>query len=103
MSNYVATDVYALFKKSIKKNLLCNVQNEGGGVNGFLNNVKKKLRIWGMKAPLIYLRVVLSILSSSIGDLNPVTGSITQGTFNFDTKRSLSAETFAQSYEETWL
>ena len=28
MSNYVATDVYALFKKSIKKNLLHNVQND---------------------------------------------------------------------------
>ena len=40
LSNYVARDVYALFGKSIKKNLLRNVQNEGG-VNGFLNNVKK--------------------------------------------------------------
>ena len=30
LSNYVATDVYALFKESIKKNLLHNVQNEGG-------------------------------------------------------------------------
>ena len=31
LSNFVATDVYALFMKSIKKNLLRNVQNEGGG------------------------------------------------------------------------
>ena len=41
VSNFVATDVYALFMKSIKKNLLRNVQNEG--VNGFLNNVKKTM------------------------------------------------------------
>ena len=34
-------DVYALFMKSIKKNLLRNVQNEGGGVKSVLNNVKK--------------------------------------------------------------
>ena len=39
--NFVATDVFALFKKSIKENLLHNVQNEGGGGNDFLNNVKK--------------------------------------------------------------
>ena len=31
LSNFVATDVYALFKKSIKKYLQHNVQNEGGG------------------------------------------------------------------------
>ena len=41
LSNDVATGVYALFKKSIKKNPLRNVQNEGGGVNGCLNNIKK--------------------------------------------------------------
>ena len=29
LSIFVATDVYALFKKSIK--IICNVQNEGGG------------------------------------------------------------------------
>ena len=29
--NFVATDVYVIFKKSIKKNLHHNVQNEGGG------------------------------------------------------------------------
>ena len=44
LSNFVATDVYALFEKSIKKNLLRNVQNEGGGVKGFLNNVQKNYR-----------------------------------------------------------
>ena len=31
LSNFVATDIYALFKKSIKKNLQHDVQNEGGG------------------------------------------------------------------------
>ena len=31
LSNFVATDVYALLRKSIKKNLEHNVQNEGGG------------------------------------------------------------------------
>ena len=41
LSNFVAADVYALFKKSIKKNLQHDVQNEGGGVKGFLNNVQK--------------------------------------------------------------
>ena len=41
LSNYVATDVYTLFKKSIQKNLLRNVQNEGRGVNGCLINVQK--------------------------------------------------------------
>ena len=31
LSNFVATDFYALFRKSIKKKLHHNVQNEGGG------------------------------------------------------------------------
>ena len=31
LSNFVATDVYALLRKSIKKKLQHNVQNEGGG------------------------------------------------------------------------
>ena len=35
LSNFVVTDVHALFKKSIKKNLLRNVQNEGGGGQRF--------------------------------------------------------------------
>ena len=46
LSNYVATDVYALFKKSIKKNLLRNVQNKGGGGQRRFEQCSKKLRIW---------------------------------------------------------
>ena len=41
LSVFVATDVYALFKKSVKKICNIHVQNEGGGVNGFWNNVQK--------------------------------------------------------------
>ena len=37
--------------KSIKKDLLRNVQNEGGGVNGFLNNVKKTTLLVGDGTP----------------------------------------------------
>ena len=39
--NFVATDVYALFKNSIRIKLQHDVQNKGGGGggNGFLNNV----------------------------------------------------------------
>ena len=40
MLNFVATDVYALFFKSFKKICNIHVQNEGGGVEGRLNNVK---------------------------------------------------------------
>ena len=29
--------------------------NEGGGINGFLNNVKKKLRIWFGGHPLSWM------------------------------------------------
>ena len=53
LSNFVATDVYALFKKSIKKN--CNMMFKtkwGGGGKGFLNNVKKKLHYWYGQASL---------------------------------------------------
>ena len=45
LSNFVATDVYALFKKSIKKNLQHDVQNEGGGQRLF-EQCSKKLQIW---------------------------------------------------------
>ena len=55
LSNFVATDVYALFKKSIKK--ICNMmfKTKGGGVKGFLNNVQKKLQIWRNMAPLRWM------------------------------------------------
>ena len=46
LSNYVATDVYALFKKSIKKNLLRNVQKRGGGGQRLFEQCSKKLQIW---------------------------------------------------------
>ena len=46
LSNYVATDVYALFKKSIKKNSLRNVQNGGGGGHRSFEQCSKKLQIW---------------------------------------------------------
>ena len=55
LSNYVATDVYALFKKSIKKNLLRNVQKRGGWVNGCLNNVQKNCRFGDEGHPLVRL------------------------------------------------
>ena len=44
LSNFVATDVYALFKKSIKK--ICNMmfETKRGGVKAFLNNVQKNCR-----------------------------------------------------------
>ena len=39
LSNFVGTDVYALFKKSFKNICNIHVQNEwGGGVKGRLNN-----------------------------------------------------------------
>ena len=46
MSIFVATDVYALFKKFFK--IICNIHvlNEGGGgVKGRLNNVKKNAQL----------------------------------------------------------
>ena len=58
LSNYVATDIYALFKKYIKKNLLRNVQNEGGGDQRLFEQCLKKLQIWYMRAPLINKIVV---------------------------------------------
>ena len=41
MSIIVATGVYALLLKFLQKNSPHNVQMNGGGVKGFLNNVKK--------------------------------------------------------------
>ena len=54
LSNFVATDVYALFRKSIKKN--CNIMFKtkgGGGVKGFLNNVQKNCRFGEGGHPLL--------------------------------------------------
>ena len=44
MSNFVAVDVYALFKNFVKE--ICNImfKTKGGGGKGFLNNVKKNCR-----------------------------------------------------------
>ena len=56
LSNFVATDVYALFKKSIKKNLQHNVQNEGGGGQRLFEQCSKKLRIWWRWPPLIIVK-----------------------------------------------
>ena len=41
MSIIVATGGYALLLKFLQKNSPHNVQTNGGGVKGFLNNVKK--------------------------------------------------------------
>ena len=41
MSIIVATGVYALLLKFLLKSSPHNVQSNGGGVKGFLNNVKK--------------------------------------------------------------
>ena len=54
LSIFVATDVYALFKKSVTKKCNLNVQNKGGrgeGLTGFLNNVKKNCNIGGEWIP----------------------------------------------------
>ena len=53
LSNFVETDVYALFKKSIKK--ICNMMFKtkgGGGGKGFLNNVQKNYGSGGSWLPL---------------------------------------------------
>ena len=61
MSNFVVTDVYALFMKSIKKNLLHNVKNEGGGGDQrIFEQCSKKLQIWYMRAPLIETLILVS-------------------------------------------
>merc|ERR1712001_426016 len=53
LSNFVATDVYALFRKSIKKN--CNIMfttKGGAGGQRLFEQCSKKLRIWCRLAPL---------------------------------------------------
>ena len=44
-SAFDATDVFALFKKSVKQICKLNDQNKGVGGNGFLNNVEKNCNI----------------------------------------------------------
>ena len=48
---FVATNVYALFKKSVKQICNLNVQNEGGGGEVFFNNVKKNAELAGDGIP----------------------------------------------------
>ena len=58
MSNFVATDVYALFWKSFKKNCNIHVQNEGGGgVKSRLNNVEKTALFTNVGFPNLYATV----------------------------------------------
>ena len=54
---FVATDVYALLLKILPKNHNIMFKTRmGGGVKGFLNNVKKKLHFSCMKASLKSMR-----------------------------------------------
>ena len=54
LSKFVATDVYALFKKSVKK--ICNIMfKTRGGVKGFLNNVQKNCGFGSGRHPLVSL------------------------------------------------
>ena len=55
LSNFVATDVYALFKKSFK--IICNihVQNEGGGGWKAVWTMLKNLHYWWGRASLTFL------------------------------------------------
>ena len=48
----VATGVYALLLKFLQKNSLHVPTDGGGGLKGFLNNVKKKLQFSCMEASL---------------------------------------------------
>ena len=54
LSNFLATDVYALFKKSIKKicNMMFKTKGGGGGGQRFFKKCSKKLQIWRRLAPL---------------------------------------------------
>ena len=56
-SYFVATNVYALFKKSVKQICNLNVQNEGGGgeVMFFLTMLKKSRIGWGWHPSLTWL------------------------------------------------
>ena len=59
LSNFVATDVYALFKKSIKK--FCNMMFKtkgGAGGQRLFEQCSKKLRIWRRRAPLSRLHLL---------------------------------------------
>ena len=58
LSNDVATGVYALFKKSIKKNPLRNVQKRGGGGQRPFEQCSKKLQIWFRGAPLTKIFII---------------------------------------------
>ena len=55
LSIIVATGVYALFLKFLKKNSPHDVQTKGGGVKGLLNNVKKKLHFSYTMASLMMI------------------------------------------------
>ena len=55
LSIIVATGVYALLLKFLQKNSPHNVQTKGG-VNGFLNNVKKNCTFLARRLPLLEIR-----------------------------------------------
>ena len=91
MSIFVATDVYALFKKFFE--IICNihVQNEegGGGAKGFLNNVKKNRQNGRGRLPLVVVpfhSLLRSVEDDGGGQLNRTSGvftALTPGVFTF--------------------
>ena len=59
LSNFVATDAWVLFEKSIKK--ICNImfKTNGGGINGFLNNVLRNCGFGSRWHPLLKWKQLL--------------------------------------------
>ena len=48
----MSQETFRHFLKSLSKNQQ-NIQNERGGINGFLNNIKKNLQYWRKQASLM--------------------------------------------------